>query len=417
MLSSYFTCLLGIAVLISLGACAPQTTLLGNPQAPYPPQREPQVGEILHLHTGQFVSHGEMLAAATDSRIIYAAEAHDNPASHRLQLDLLQALAQRYPGRTAVAMEMFTPAQQGALDTLVAGEIDEKNFLKSWYNSWKMDFAYYQEILTYCRDQEIPILGINAERTLVRAVGRKNFAELSAEEQALLPVTLDLNDPYHQALTEAIFGGHAQGGMLAGFQRVQTLWDETMAENIVRFLDSPQGEDFHLLVLAGGNHVSYGFGIPRRVFRSLPLSYSLIGNEQLEVTEAKKKEAYMKVSMPIFPMPAYDYLVYTRYDELDKSEEVKLGIMLEDKDGKVLVAGVLPRSIAARGGLKKGDVLRSLDGEDLIESFDLIYALKQKKTGEKGRLLVERGGEVLLLNLTYDVALPTEELHQKEIRK
>jgi uncharacterized iron-regulated protein len=399
---------LGAITALLLGACAPHSSLLGNPQLPYPPPSQPQVGDILHLRTGHFVSSEAMAAAATDSRIIYAAETHDNPASHRLELDLLRALAQRYPGRTAVAMEMFTPAQQEILDAWLAREIDEKTFLKRWYSGWKMDFAYYRDILNYCREAGIPVLGINAEKSLVQAVARQDFAELSAEEQAHLPATLDMNDPYHQALTAGIFGGHAQGKQLAGFQRVQTLWDETMAENIVRFLASPQGDDFHLLVVAGGNHVRNGFGIPRRVFRQLPLSYTLIGSEEIEVSAAKKKEAYMAVTLPVFPMPAYDYLVYTRYEELEKPQEVKLGIMLEEKEGKVIATGILPNGAAARAGVQKGDVLRRLDGEGLAESFDLIYALQQKKIGDMGKLTVERGGETLVLDLTYTAAPPTE---------
>lgn len=391
-----------------LGACAPTPALLGNPQLPYPPATTPQVGEILHLRTGHLVSAAEMAAAATDSRIIYVSETHDNPASHRVQFELLRALAQRYPRRTAIAMEMFTPVQQEALDAWVAQELDEKSFLKVWYSNWKMDIAYYREILDYCRAAGIPVLGINAEKSLIQAVARKDFAELSAEEQARLPATLDLADPYHQALTAAIFGGHAQGARLAGFQRAQTLWDETMAENIVRFLASPQGDDFHLLVLAGGNHVRNGFGIPRRVFRQLPLSYTLIGNEELEVSEAKKKEAYMDVVLPNFPMPAFDYLVFTRYEELEKPEGVKLGIMFKEEEGKVVVSGILPNGVAALGGVREGDVVRSLDGEEILESFDLTYALQQKKIGDKGQLTVERGGEMLVLDLTYATAPPVE---------
>lgn len=402
----------GITTLL-LGACAPQTTLLGNPQAPYSPPTPPQVGEILHLRTGHFVSAEAMAAAATDSRIVYVAETHDNPAAHRVQLDLLRAVAQRYPGRTAIAMEMFIPAQQASLDAWVAQELDEKSFLKVWYSNWKMDIAYYREILDYCRAAGIPILGINAEKSLIQAVSRKDFAELSEEDQARLPATLDLADPYHQTLTAAIFGGHAQGARLAGFQRAQTLWDETMAENIVRFLASPQGDDFRLLVFAGGNHIRNGYGIPRRVFRQLPLSYTLIGNEELEVSAAKKKEAYMDVTLPNFPMPAYDYLVFTRYEELEKPEEVKLGIMFKEEEGKVIVTGVLPDSVAVLAGVLEADVLRRLDGEGIVESFDLIYALQQKKIGEKGTLTVERGGEMMVLDLIYATAPVVEGMNHK----
>lgn len=405
-LRSFATTLGTIGLLTLLCACAPlQRPMVGNPQLPYPPPRAPQVGDILHVHTGFFVDTEAMLDAALDTRIVYIGEVHDNPASHRLELTVLKAMAQRYPGRTAVAMEMFTPAQQPTLDAWVAGEIDEKTLLKRWYKGWSMDFDYYRDILAFARQERIPVLGINAEKKLVQAVARKEFKDLTAEEQAQLPKTLDMTDPYQLALTETIFGGHDKGGEhLPGFQRVQTLWDETMAENIVRYLDAPQSEDVHLLVLAGGNHVRNGFGIPRRVFRSLPLSYTLIGSQELEVSEAKKEEAYMQVTLPTFASPAYDFLVYNRYEDLEKAPEVKLGVKLEEKDGKVAVVGMLPGSSAEKSGLKDGDILRRLDEEPLTDSFDLVYALKQKQVGGQGRLIVEREGKELTLPLTYEAA-------------
>ena len=72
-----------------------------------------------------------MLAAASDARIVYVGETHDNPASHRQELAVLQALDRRYPGGAALGMEMFTPAQQEVLDRWSAGELTEKEFLKT----------------------------------------------------------------------------------------------------------------------------------------------------------------------------------------------------------------------------------------------------------------------------------------------
>jgi S1-C subfamily serine protease len=131
------------------------------------------------------------------------------------------------------------------------------------------------------------------------------------------------------------------------------------------------------------------------------------------VSEAKKKEVYMDVTPPNLPMPAYDYLVFTRYEELEKADEVKLGIMFEEKEGKLIISGVLPKGSAALAGVEKGDVLRRLDGEELAEGFDLIYALKQKKIGDKGQLTVEREGEMLVLDLIYAVAPPLEGMNHK----
>ena len=53
-----------------------------------------------------------MTAAITDARIIYVGETHDNPASHRQELQVLKAVAERYPGQVSLGMEMFNAGHQ-----------------------------------------------------------------------------------------------------------------------------------------------------------------------------------------------------------------------------------------------------------------------------------------------------------------
>ena len=275
---------------------------MGDPQDPYPLKAPPRIGDIVHLPTGTVVTLAQMLTVAGDARIVYLGETHDNPASHRLELQVLQGLAERHPGRQALGMEMFTRSQQPALDRWVAGELDEKAFLKEsrWFESWKMDFDYYRDLLNFARDRHIPVIALNAEKSLVAAVRSTAPDQLSAEERAQLP-ELDLTDPYQRGMVAAIFGGHSHGEMLLdGFVRAQTVWDETMAESVARYLASPAGADKHLLVVAGGNHVSNGFGIPRRAFRRLPASYVLIGGQEIELS-ADKQSRLMDVQHPRVP--------------------------------------------------------------------------------------------------------------------
>lgn len=394
------TLLLGLALptLLASGCAAPR--MLGNPEAPYPAATAPVVGEIRHLPTGVQVSAEQMAAIATDARLIYVGETHDNPASHRIELQLLQALAERYPERAALGMEMFTPEQQEVLDAWVAGRLSEKEFLKQsrWYQVWNFDYDFYRPLLQLAREKRIPVIGLNASKELVRAVGSDN---LTPEQQQSLP-QMDLSDPYQRALSEAIFAGHAAGPKgSAGFIRVQTLWDETMADNIARYLQSEAGANRHMLVVAGGNHIRHGFGIPRRVFRRLPLSYVLVASREIEIP-ASKADRLMDVEIPDFPMPPADFLVYTAYEDLGKSE-VKLGVMLDDSSGRVIAQGVLPGSSAERAGVQKGDVLLSLDGQPLADNFDLIYEVKQKQAGGRGALVVEREGQQQLLEVEFEV--------------
>jgi len=393
---------LSLLALTGCGTAGKQ--LMGDPQFPYPLKSASEIGDIVHLPTGTLVSLAQMQNVAGDARVVYVGETHDNPASHRLELQVLQGMEERNPGKTALGMEMFTRAQQPALDRWIAGKLDEKAFLKEsrWFDNWKMDFALYRDLLLFARDRHIPVIGLNAEKSLVQAVTAKPLEELSAEQKAQLP-EMDQSDPYQRGMVEAIFAGHSHGKMvLDGFLRGQTLWDETMAESAARYLASPEGKDRHLLVVAGGNHVSHGYGIPRRVFRRVPTSYLLIGGSEIELSTQRQKEL-MDVELPDYPMVPFDFLNYLAYEELPKAG-VLLGVAFEPaKDGRgLLVSGVVPGSNAERAGVKQGDLLLVLDGEALADSFDLIYAMKQKKVGDRSTLQVERQGQQLNLDVVYE---------------
>jgi len=404
------TLLIALALLM-LSACTMGRHPLGNPAQPYPLSRPPQVGDFAHLPTGTLVNEMEMLAAVSDARIVYVGETHDNPASHRFELLILQAMADRWPGQVSLGMEMFTRKQQPVLDRWVAGELSEKAFLKEvdWYGGWKMDFALYRDLLTFARDRHIPVIGLNAEKELIKAVGRSALTDLAEEDRDRLP-EMDLADPYQNALVKSIYAGHvASDNQLAGFQRVQTLWDETMAESVVNHLLTCLDGSQRMMVVAGGNHIRHGMGIPRRVFRRLPTSYVLVGSDEINIPD-NKQDRLMNVQLPDFPMPPYDYVAFVTYEDLP-GDRVKLGVRMEDKDGKVVVTDVVPGSTADKGGMQAGDVILALDGDTITENFDLIYAVGQKVKSDKGLLEVERQGERLELDLEFQ-PLPKMEGHK-----
>jgi len=390
--------------LFAMTACAPAgRQVMGDPQNPYPLTAPPRIGQVVHMPTGILVSPAQMLAVAGDARIVYVGETHDNPASHRLELQVLQALAERYPGQVALGMEMFVRSQQPVLDRWSAGTLDEKAFLKEsrWFEVWNMDFAYYRDLLNFARERHIPVIALDAERSLVKAVRSKTPEQLSPAERAQLP-EIDLADPYQRGLVAAVFGDHSHGGMvLDNFVRAQALRDETMAGTVAGYLASPAGQDKHLLVVAGGDHVESGFGIPRRVFRRLPSSYTIIGGREIDIP-ADKKDRLMHVDIPDLPMVPYDFQVYQAYEDLPEMG-VRLGVMIEPAPAGrgLVVKGVLPGSNAERTGLKLGDLLLSLDGEKLANTFDLTYAVQQKHPGDRGVVQVERQGAVLKLEVLF----------------
>ena len=401
--------------LLTLTACTMTSQPIGNPEAPYPPATQLAVGDIYHLPTGVKVSAEQMNAAITDTRIIYVGETHDNPASHRLELQVLEAVAKRYPGQLSIGIEMFNPTQQDGLDRWVAGDLDEKSFLKDvdWFGNWKMDFAYYADILHFARDNRIPVIGLNATREMVKTVGRNSLEELDVETRARLP-EFDLDDPYQKAMTTSIYREHGPGqSMLDGFLRIQTLWDETMAESIVAHMRSQQ-PDHRMVVMAGGNHVRYGFGIPRRVYRRMPTSYVLVGSRELVVPKAKQGQI-MDVDLPHFPMVPYDYMAYTEYESLP-GERVKLGVRFKEADGRIQVEAVVPGSAADQAGIEAGDFIEFLDDKPINDSFDLVYEISKRQRDDEADMIIDRNGKPASLKVIF-TPLPPMADHGQGVHK
>ncbi len=392
--------LLALAGLLT--GCAAHVTGLGV-DSPYRDPGTLEKGQILHGATGRLLTEAELLDHLSRYPVVYVGETHDSVDSHAVQLAILRGLVERFPGEVALGMEMLRRPSQPDVDAWLAGTMDDKAFLRVWTKNWgPSSFPYYRDILHFAREHKLPVLALNAGNDVKAALRDKGPDGLDAEAAAELP-EMDLDDPYHRAFIEGIFGGHSGGSdRLDAFYRIQVLWDETMAQTAAEYLQSPAGQGKRLVVLAGGNHVRYGFGIPRRVFRRLPLPYVIVDPWAVEIPE-EKREKMMDVDVPEIPIRAADVYWATGYEDLE-GERVMLGVQIENAEGGgVRVKGVLPESSAARAGVREGDVIVAVDGSPVEEMFDLTYQVGLHKPGEKGTLEVLRGEERPTLDITYDV--------------
>jgi S1-C subfamily serine protease len=187
------------------------------------------------------------------------------------------------------------------------------------------------------------------------------------------------------------------------FYRVQVLWDETMAETAARYVTSPGGKGRRLIVFAGSAHVRYGFGIPRRLFRRVPLPFVIVEPYVNQAVVEVPKEKLMDVKAPTLPLPPADIYWSVRYRDV-RDQQVRLGVMIEDAGGSgARVTGVLPDSPGQQAGLMKGDVIVSVDGIEVKETSDLVYQVSLHKPGDKGAVEVLRMGERVRLPVVYDV--------------
>ncbi|MEK7306420.1 MAG: ChaN family lipoprotein [Nitrospirota bacterium] len=359
------------------------------PASPYQDIDEIEDGKIVHLPTGIEVPEERLLDLLAAARIIYVGEAHDSLADHQIQLAILKGLWKRFPGRVAVGMEMFRRPVQADLDRWVGGGIEDKEFQKTWYENWGIDDGYYKALLLFIRENKIPLIALNASREMENKVKTKGFKGISPEDQKGMPV-VDPGDPHHRKALMAIFKGHTND--TTGFETfydTMLLWDETMAETISEYLKSPGGVDKKLVVFAGGFHVNYGFGIPRRVFRRLPVPYQIVLPHAKDTPTEKRM---MDVKLPDLPLLLADYIWAVRYRELE-DKKVLLGVQIEPSQAGVRIISVSPESAADEAGITAGDIIVSFDGQEIREPFDLTYAVKQKSPGDRVNVKIIRSGK------------------------
>ncbi len=370
-----------------------------NWQSPYRELSSLREGDILHLSTGIMITKEQLINMLSGARIIYVGEAHDNINSHKVQIEILKAFIERYPHKIAVGMEMLKRSSQESADQWISGKLDEKDFVKVWLKDWSNDFQYYRSILHYMREHKIPLVALRAPDDWLEKIKKTESADQLKGNEEKLP-QMDFQDPYHRANTKAFFGKHPKDGQsFEAFYRVQVLWDESMAESIAEYLKSEQGQDKQILIFAGSHHIQYGFGIPRRVFRRLPLQYAIVLPMTIRVTP-EKRHKFMSVTMPEIPLRPGDFAWIIGYEDLT-DQNVHLGVIIRDTQDGVKVLGTIKNSTADKVGLKKNDIITALGGEPIETKFDLTYLISLKKPGEKAVIEVLRDKTPLRFELTF----------------
>jgi uncharacterized iron-regulated protein len=369
-----------------------------NWQSPYRELPSLKEGDIVHLPTGVKITKEQLTDILGGAQVIYVGETHDNINSHKVQLQILKALRKRYPKKIAVGMEMLTRSSQDAADQWISGELDEKEFVKVWLENWSNNFEYYRSILRYVRQHKIPLLALQAPDDWIEKV--KSQSSNKTEKNAEKLPQMDYEDPYYLAHIKAFFGKHPMGGLdFEDFYKVQVLWDETMAESIAKYLQSEHGRDKKILVFAGGHHVQYGFGIPRRLFRRLPIPYAIVVPMTVHIP-VEKRHKIMDVHLPEIPLQPGDFAWIVSYEDLS-DQKVYLGVIVRDTDDGVKVLGTLKNSTAEKVGLQKNDILKALDGNRVQTKFDLTYFVGLKRPGDKGVIEVLRNNDPLRFEVTF----------------
>jgi uncharacterized iron-regulated protein len=209
------------------------------------------------------ISYSEMLDDLRQAQMVFVGEAHDNPAHHRLQLDIIKAL-HNSGNPLAVGFEMFTAKSQAILDGWGSGNLAQDKFIKAYYDNWNFPWPLYRDILLYVRENKIPAIGLNVEQAITRKVAQSGFASLTEEELEKLPpdVGCAVDKQYMEFIRRAYaMHGHGDRGFLF-FCQAQLLWNQVMAKNLVGFLQ--KNPERTIVVITGNGH-AWKRGIPEQV--------------------------------------------------------------------------------------------------------------------------------------------------------
>lgn len=315
----------------------------------------------------------DVIEAASGKKIVYVGEYHDRYAHHTVQLQVIKALFEKDPN-LAIGMEMFQRPFQKVVDDYISGAIDEREFLKNseYFKRWVFDYNLYKPILDFARSRKIPVVALNQKKEITEKVSKGGMDSLTDEERKEAPQQMDFADDAYRGRLKIIFDQHKGPGERSFdfFYQAQVLWDETMALSIDEFMQKNPGH--RMVVIAGGGHLAYGSGIPKRSFRRNGLPYFIVMND----SEADKDIA--------------DYLVLP--EPLEGTTAPKLMAVLKVENNRVYVAELPAESVAKKAGVRAGDMILALDNENVQSVEDIKLLLFYKKQGEAVKVNVLRKG-------------------------
>jgi uncharacterized iron-regulated protein len=325
--------------------------------------------------------------------VVLLGETHDSAEHHRWQLQLLIALHARRPDMV-IALEMFPRRVQPALDRWVAGELDEAAFLEAsdWRAVWSFNPSLYLPIFHFARMNRVPLLAVNVDRALTRAVAERGLASLPENERegisdpapALAGYVDLLFDSWleHLPLKPGDASPERDSDDFRRFVETQLVWDRAMAEGIAAARERQPG--VLVVGLMGSGHVVHGWGVAHQLAAlGLPGAVSLLpwdsGSDCARLV-AGYADAVFGVEAPPRPPAA---------------PRVRLGVTLEPVPAGVRIASIAADSVAASARLRVGDVIVELGGAPISTPGQVAQAVARQPPGSWLPVKVQRGRRLL----------------------
>jgi uncharacterized iron-regulated protein len=351
---------------------------------------EAHVAQWLDPASGKVIAPQGLFARIADSKIVLLGEVHTSKAHHIWQHYMLAALHSRKPD-TIVGMEMLPRRVQPALDAWSAGKLDEASFLQQseWADLWGYDPALYLPLLRLARLERMPVVALNIDRRLVSRVAEQGWQSIPAGDRLGLSDPAPASAEYRQSLAKLYAykqrlhrhdadaesgGGESnlqdilQSDDFNHFVDAQQTWDRAMAEALAEAHRLDPGAQ--VVGIVGRGHLEYSYGIPSQLadmgIEDVSVLLPLDSDDDCVDLPANLADAVFVVDAP---------------GEAAQASRPRLGVMIESSDAGVRVTRVVDDSVAARAGIRSGDVIRQAAGFNVESTRQLVEIVQRQAAG------------------------------------
>jgi uncharacterized iron-regulated protein len=400
-----------------------------------------KLDKIFDTKASKEVSLDQMIAELKDYQIVMVGESHTNQLYHDVELKVIKGLIEA--GKPVVlALEMYNPKQDEALAKWSSGNTDPNTFMEQtdFLVTWGHNYRYYKAIFDYAREKHIPIYGANIDKQYTSKIGRSGVSSLTEEEIKNIP-EIDTANIEHKFLIKVLMQGMdaTMPDQFNNMYPAQSLWDAAMGEGAIRAVK--KHPEATVVLLAGSGHVIYNIGIGRVIQDRSSFSFASV--VPVDISQKVKDEGMMQIrkemkkekdttavknkqemtdkkiestskeniaekektsnphSMMMMDETPYKIVVKSYADfifgvkEMEQELYPAFGFSIKDsvKNGGYLVERVLPQTIAFENGLKKNDVILTIDGKTFENSTALKKHLQFKNWDEQIAFSLLRGEE------------------------
>ena len=345
--------------------------------------------KIIETATNKVVTMADIVKNSKNSDVFIIGEAHNSYECHTFQRDFIDTLYKENP-KIIVGFEFFLREDNETLESWLQGTISETELLQKagWYKKTSFNYGYTRLVMDVIKKHKIKVIGLNIPRTILRQVSRKGYPSLSAEEKKLFP-TIGIYNREHEYFIKSVFGSFAvQMPMwFTNIYNAQKCWDVIMAASMRKVLSEKKYLGYQGVIIAGSNHVAYKLGIPFRYKKTdnragITTIIPVYLPEEEKDSEDEDQHPMMKMMgkslLPaaIFSRGIGDYVFSISRPEFEFFPV--MGMKTRLKDGKIVVTKVDKDSIAEKNGIRKDDIILSIDGVEVtsLEQMRMTLVVK-----------------------------------------